>query len=99
MIDDTRCQLLYIIKLKYRVVEPDDAPERIVDYGKGKFNVLCKTVDTYPLDNSVDLMAPPSALALLVVIHDTVLHLCIRVSALRVISRREPPILYLYLVI
>jgi hypothetical protein len=71
------------------VVGLNDAPESIVDYGEGKLNVLCKTVDTYPLDNAVDLMAPPSALTLLVVVHDTMLYLGKRVSAVSAISRQS----------
>ena len=98
--NDTRRQRLGIIKREKRVVRLDDAPESIVDYGEGKLNVLCKTVDTYPLDNGVDLMAPPGALTLLVVVHDAMLYLGKRVSAAFAIRRQEQTIiLYLYLVV
>lgn len=51
------------------------APESVVDHGERELNVLRDSVDADALNNGVDLMSPPCTLALLVVVHDTVLHL------------------------
>ena len=76
------------------------APESIVDHGKGKLNILCETVNTDSLDNGVDLMAPPGALTLLVVVHDTVLDLYIRVCTASAVSLQGLTIILgLYLVV
>jgi hypothetical protein len=50
-------------------------PECIVDHGQRKLNVLCEAVNTDSLNDSINLVSPPSALALLVVVHDAVLYL------------------------
>ena len=51
------------------------APESIVDHRERELNVPREAVDTDALNDSIDLMSPPGALALLVVVHDAVLYL------------------------
>jgi hypothetical protein len=50
-------------------------PECIVDHGQSELNVLREAVNTNALNDSINLVSPPSALALLVVVHDAVLYL------------------------
>jgi hypothetical protein len=56
-------------------------PESIVDHGKRELNVLRNAVDPDALDDGIDLMSPPGTLALLSVVHDSVLNLRIAIRA------------------
>jgi hypothetical protein len=57
------------------------SPESIVDHGKRELNVLRDAVDPDALDDGIDLMPPSSTLALLSVVHDSVLNLRIVIRA------------------
>jgi hypothetical protein len=50
-------------------------PESIVDHRKRELNVLRDAVDPDTLDDGIDLMSPPGTLALLAIVHDSVLDL------------------------
>ncbi len=51
------------------------SPESVIDHRKSKLNVLRDAVDPDALDDGIDLMSPPGTLALLAVVHHSVLNL------------------------
>lgn len=70
--DVTRCQRPPSTKTKKN---KGASPESIVDHRKRELNVLCDAVDPDALDDGIDLMSPSGTLALLGVVHDSVLNL------------------------
>jgi hypothetical protein len=59
-------------------------PESVIDHRKRELNVLRDAVDPDALDDGIDLMSPLGTLALLVVVHDSVLNLRIVSEAVSV---------------
>ena len=69
------------------------SPESVIDHRKRELNVLRDAVDPDALDDGIDLVSPPGTLALLVVVHDSVLNLRIVYKAVSVTNTEsEQPI-------
>lgn len=51
------------------------SPEGVIDHRKRELNILRYAVDPDALDDGIDLMSSPGSLALLAVVHDSVLNL------------------------
>jgi hypothetical protein len=69
------------------------SPESVIDHRKRELNILRDAVDPDALDDGIDLMSPPGTLALLAVVHDTMLNLRIIYKAVSATNTelKQPP--------